>query len=89
VPVPKGTRVGGRQKGTPNKLTSDIRAMVLGALEDAGGQSYLAKQAQKNPNAFLALVGKMLPRDIKAEVSGALTLEQLVAASMKKKAKEE
>ena len=25
---PKGTRIGGRQKGTPNKITNDIRAMA-------------------------------------------------------------
>lgn len=24
--VPKGTRIGGRKKGTPNKVTADIRA---------------------------------------------------------------
>lgn len=25
MPVPKGTRVGGRQKGTPNKATADVK----------------------------------------------------------------
>lgn len=38
--------------------------MVLGALADAGGQKYLAKQAEENPTAFLALLGKCLPKDI-------------------------
>jgi hypothetical protein len=38
--------------------------MVLGALTDAGGQDYLTKQAKKNPKAFLALLGKCLPKDI-------------------------
>lgn len=28
MPVPKGTRVGGRQKGTPNKATADIKALA-------------------------------------------------------------
>lgn len=28
MPVPKGTRIGGRQKGTPNKVQSDIRAIA-------------------------------------------------------------
>ena len=28
MPVPKGVRIGGRQKGTPNKVTSEIRAIA-------------------------------------------------------------
>ena len=28
MPVPKGTRVGGRQKGTPNKVTAEIKAIA-------------------------------------------------------------
>src|SRR4051812_15148290 len=35
--------------------------MVLGALDDAGGQQYLAAQAQANPAAFMTLLGKVLP----------------------------
>lgn len=38
--------------------------MILGALDEAGGQAYLVKQAKKNPKAFLALLGKCLPKDI-------------------------
>lgn len=60
-----GRKTGGRTKGTPNKITADVKSMVLGALNDAGGQAYLTKQAQENPNAFLALVGKVLPLQIK------------------------
>lgn len=78
-----GERRGGRQKGTPNKLTSDLRAMVLGALEDAGGRGYLAKQAEENPIAFLALVSKLLPRDIKAELGGTVTLSDIIRESYK------
>jgi hypothetical protein len=59
-----GRKTGGRKKGTPNKVTGDLRSMVLGALEDAGGQKYLAKQAEENPNAFLSLLGRCLPKDI-------------------------
>ena len=55
----------GRPKGTPNKITSELKAMILGALADAGGQEYLKKQALKNPTAFMALLGKVLPSEIK------------------------
>jgi len=60
----KRSKTGGRKKGTPNKVTGDLRGMVLGALADAGGRAYLAKQAKKNPNAFMSLLGRCLPKDI-------------------------
>ena len=33
---------GGSRKGKPNKLTGDVKAMILEALDRAGGASYLA-----------------------------------------------
>lgn len=56
---------GGSRKGIPNKITADLRAMVLGALDDAGGQDYLSRQARNNPQAFLGLVGRCLPKEVK------------------------
>lgn len=44
--------------------------MVEQALHEAGGVAYLTEQARENPSAFLALVGKLLPRNVTAEVSG-------------------
>jgi hypothetical protein len=67
--VAKGRKTGGRAKGTPNKVTGDLRAMILGALDAAGGQKYLQTQARENPQAFLALVGRTLPKEIKAELT--------------------
>jgi hypothetical protein len=51
---------GGRQKGTPNRETKALRDLILGALEENGGQDYLAAQARQNPVAFLTLLGKVL-----------------------------
>ena len=62
----------GRPKGTPNKTTKALKDMVLGALNDAhpeGGQAYLCQQAQENPVAFLTLVGKVLPYELKADLN--------------------
>lgn len=65
---PKGQpKVGGRKKGTPNKLTAAVKDMVLQALNEAhddGGVAYLKEQAAKNPTAFLTLVGKVIPLQI-------------------------
>ena len=38
--------------------------MILGALNDAGGQQYLVEQARENPAAFLRLIGQILPMQI-------------------------
>ena len=38
--------------------------MILGALEDAGGQRYLAGKAVENPGPFMALLGKILPTQV-------------------------
>lgn len=64
---------GGSRKGKPNKVTKALKDMILGALDKAGGEDYLLEQAQLNPNAFLQLIGKVLPQDIKATVTASLT----------------
>lgn len=66
----KKPKTGGRKKGTPNKVTSDVRAMVVGALEGVGGQQYLQTQAEANPTAFLTLVGKVIPAQVTGEGGG-------------------
>lgn len=56
----------GRPKGKPNKVSSDIKAMILTALGNAGGASYLEERANdpRTAAAFLGLVGKVLPMTI-------------------------
>ena len=67
MPAPKGTRPPnagkGRPRGAANTMTRTLRDMILGALDDAGGQAYLAEQAHQNPAAFLTLLGRVLPRE--------------------------
>jgi hypothetical protein len=52
--------------------------MILGALEDAGGQGYLAEQAKKQPAAFLSLVGRVLPLQMKAGNSDPLMPRRVI-----------
>lgn len=75
---------GGSRKGTPNKLTSELKDMIEGALSDVGGRQYLVEQARENPVAFMTLVGKIIPRDL--NVSGQIkhTLESLILAGLQK-----
>jgi hypothetical protein len=63
----EGTRPPARQrpaKGVRNKITRDVKAMILGALAAKGGQAYLQQQADRNPVAFMSLLGKVLPMQI-------------------------
>ena len=60
----------GRPKGSQNKETVELKAMISGALQDVGGRTYLARQAEDNPTAFMNMLGKILPKDIKQEISG-------------------
>lgn len=68
----KGKKTGGRTKGTPNKVTGEIKEMVLQALSDIGGVEYLKEQAKANPTAFLTLVGKVLPLQVTGANGGAI-----------------
>lgn len=75
----KGTKTGGgSRKGKPNKETKALRELILGALDDCGGQKYLSEQAKKNPNAFLALIGKVLPMQVSGEGGGPLKSEIII-----------
>jgi hypothetical protein len=60
----KGAKTGGRVKGTPNKVTGDVKDMILGALTTVGGEAYLVRQAADNPTAFMTLIGKVLPKEL-------------------------
>lgn len=63
-PSKPGERRGGRAKGAGNKVTTDIKQMVINALNKAGGENYLLQQARENPKAFIGLVGKIFPSTI-------------------------
>ena len=60
-----GIRAGaGRPPGAKNKKTIELRDMILGALDKAGGMAYLVRQADANPAAFMTLLAKVLPKDL-------------------------
>lgn len=78
--APKGHRIPnapkGRKHGQVNKITALVKDMVSEALHGAGGVAYLQAQANENPQAFLTLVGKLIPTEIdaKAKLDGGLEI---------------
>lgn len=76
----------GSRKGIPNKVTKDLKDMILGALHRAGGEDYLLQRAtDDNPTPFLALVGKCLPKDL--QVTATVTLTDLLREVEARRAK--
>lgn len=60
-----GKRPGaGRKKGTPNRLNATVKAAIEEAFNKAGGADYLARMADEQPQAFMTLLGKVLPMQI-------------------------
>ena len=66
-----GHKTGGRQKGTPNKMTALLKDSILQAAEQAGDKEgltgYLERQARDNPGPFMTLLGKVLPLQLSGD----------------------
>lgn len=60
----KGIKTGGRQKGSLNKTTKELKEMILQALDESGGIDYLKQTAIDHPTAFMTLLGKVLPLQV-------------------------
>lgn len=70
---------GGSRKGVPNKVTRELKEMILAALDKAGGVEYLAVCArnQKTAPAFLALLGRVLPMQVTGEGGGPVQIARI------------
>lgn len=64
------------RKGVPNKVTADLKNMILEALSNAGGAEYLERKANdpRTASAFLGLVGKVLPMTIAGDKESPFTV---------------
>jgi hypothetical protein len=65
----------GRPRGSRNKTTVELKEMILGALTAAGGQDYLLRQAETNPNLFGMLLARVLPLTVKADSEPRVVVE--------------
>jgi hypothetical protein len=62
---PKGQpKLGGRKKGTPNKLTVEAKEAFRLAAEGAGGVEALTEFAKNEPKVFWPLYARLIPMDV-------------------------
>lgn len=75
----------GKPKGAKNKVTTELKDMILQALGDAGGVDYLTERAKdpKTASAFLTLVGKTLPMTVKGPGEGGEFFQKIVVEVVK------
>ena len=66
---PAGNRGMGRQKGVPNKATKAVKEALQEAFEGMGGTESLIEWAKSEPTEFYKLWTKLLPAEVKAEVT--------------------
>ena len=70
-----GKREGaGRPKGSPNKITQDVREAILQVAEGLGGVAGMLTWAQSDPTNerifWSQIYPRVLPKEIKKELSG-------------------
>ena len=61
-------KVGGRKAGAPNKTTVAVKDAILAAFDEVGGKDYLVEIARSEPKAFLTLLGKLVPAQVRVEI---------------------
>lgn len=75
----KGVKRPNQGKRGPNKETKALKEMILQALDEqkGGGVAYLKDQALMNPNAFLSLLGKVLPTTLAGDPNNPVRFERI------------
>jgi hypothetical protein len=70
----------GRPKGSQNKVTTEIKEMVVEALSELGGVAYLVDRGNdpRTATAFLGLVGKVLPLQVTGADGAPVQFAQIV-----------
>jgi hypothetical protein len=66
-----GVRPGsGRKPGSPNKVTASVKEALVAAFDQMGGTQALVVWGMENQTEFYKLWAKLLPQEVKNEVSG-------------------
>ena len=63
----RGQKTGGRQVGTPNKVTAIFKDAVRVVYEDIGGHTAFAAWAKENPTEFYRIAARLIPTEITSQ----------------------
>lgn len=66
-----------RPVGSKNSKSNELKNAVLASFDRIGGIAYLEKQAIENPTAYMALIGKIMPKEVEMQINRSL-LEEVV-----------
>ena len=69
-----GFKTGGRQRGTPNKITRAFRESVQIAYDAIGGDEAFASWARENPTEFFKICARLIPTELTGSENGGVTV---------------
>ena len=67
-------RIGGRQRGTPNRITTAFKDAVRIVYDDIGGHHAFAAWARENPTEFYKIAARLIPSEINVKADNTLTV---------------
>ena len=59
-----GERRGGRQKGTPNKISLSVKQAILDTFTALGGVEHMRAWAEEHPPDFYKIAARLIPTEI-------------------------
>ena len=77
----KGERRGGRKKGTPNKISVEVKKALEKAFYQLGGSDYLFEVGQNDARTFCTLLGKVMPTTIEGNPENPLAVNAVPFAT--------
>ena len=64
-----GIKTGGRQAGTPNKISTTVKQNVIDVFGQIGGPEEMAKWARSHRGEFYRLYARLLPHEVDASIN--------------------
>ena len=66
----KGTKTGGRKKGTPNKVSLSLKQAVLETFERLGGVQHMFTWAKEHSGDFYRMAARLVPPGVPVHIEG-------------------
>lgn len=74
-----GQKTGGRQPGSPNKLSGLAKENIAGVFNRLGGTEAMALWAMENQTQFYQIYARLLPHEVTGEGGGPV---QIIATAL-------